>query len=196
VYGVIRLFFELGFLPGSRGRNLYGEALGDISDEEPTVQGPTLAVWNNDKAPETPFAEPEPRLEPPPPDLPVDGWIGAPFSLHAPQEEPPPPAENVTPEPTEAHALVDPIKPEAAAAPALEHPIMDWGKSYKADLNWPEFRTDESKIEPMVGHEPLSESPSQPPESSLVWAAAPSHQAFDALGPLTLEPANDLHERL
>jgi hypothetical protein len=105
-------------------------------------------------------------------------------------------------------ALEDVTEPVAATAPQFVHPIMDWGKSYQADLNWPEFQDHASSDEHVHGALPAFAEPPQERDNSglalhqpaalapLAWTPAPSHETYDELGPLILEPANDPHERL
>jgi uncharacterized membrane protein YhaH (DUF805 family) len=212
VYGVVRLIYELGFLPGSPRRNAYGEAPSYIGDEDaPLNEGPQLTVWTATEPPETPFARHEPRLQPPPPDLPIDGPIHP--VAHEPQDldlaahvEEPHEAELSEPAPPSAESEVE--ESAAAGKPEFVHPIMDWGKSYQADLNWPEFEDHPSSFQEHVpdalkglderplAMETLSAPLHQPAMfPPLAWTPAPSHEAYAELGPLTLQPANDPHER-
>jgi uncharacterized membrane protein YhaH (DUF805 family) len=196
VYGVVRMIFELGFLPGSPRRNAYGEAQGYVGYDEPAPdEGPRLFVWSATEPPETPFAEPQARIEPPPPDLPVDGPVHAPTDAH--MHEPPEPVESAAETVTPPLGLEEPVEPSPepeAAAPAFVHPIMDWGKTYQADLTWPEFQPAGPDIEPTL--EPRAPAQIHPPATPLAWTPAPAQEAFAELEALTLEPANDLHERL
>jgi uncharacterized membrane protein YhaH (DUF805 family) len=186
VYGVARLLFELGFRAGSPRRNRYGEAAGSVVGDKPAkAVGPIQSVWTTVEPSQMLSAQPEPQVEPPLADA-----ITREPSVEA---------------PLEVTRTIEPAQqPDPVAKPRLVHPIMDWGKNYRADLNWPEFQPLSRAVGPAparvetlaaVAEIPPGEDSNAHEEPPLTWTPAPSHEPYAELGPLTPEPANDLHVR-
>ncbi len=134
VYGLARLVMDLGFLEGSSGANRFGEGASIVRrPQRRQVYRPVVLDM------ETPAHVQETEVEP----LPDPALAAAPLSSDAAlsfdvvQSDVAEGPSEAGVEPEQAHREVSDVQPVDSSNPV--HPLMAWGKTYRADLHWPEF---------------------------------------------------------
>ena len=123
VYGLARLIMDLGFQAGSSRRNRFGEGANFVGNRKAAhIDRPVvLALETAEVAQASVFERPS--------DDPSE------------QQGPPDGAQPVgVAEPEVFQPQTTPVEFESVPERDPVHPLMLWGKTYKADLNWPEFQ--------------------------------------------------------
>lgn len=117
VYGLARLIMDLGFLAGSSRRNRFGEGVAFVGNPQP--ERPAVLALETVEPLQTSLVELNPVS-----DLVIETGLadGAAATGHATSDTP-----------RDHPGLASEPRPEFA------HPLMLWGKTYRADLSWPEF---------------------------------------------------------
>ncbi len=178
--GIAWLFVELGFLPGDRRRNRFGEPAGTVPSQPQEPRPLNLSPIEAEPAPVVEASHPEPLAPPAPvhepapvsvpslhpalavaayhPDL---SWPEFASGAAPAAAEPAHEAPIETAEPPPVEVTVQPPSPRAS----FTHPaILVAARTYRPDLSWPEFGGPRKS--------PASAPPETSDSSSPVWVSA------------------------
>ncbi len=129
VYGLARLIMDLGFLVGSSRRNRFGEGVAFVGNPQP--ERPAVLALETVEPLQASSFEPNPVHD-------VTTQTVLPDAAAA--------TGHATSDAPEDHP--GSAEPEPEHRPELAHPLMLWGKTYRADLSWPEFHAFSSLLPP------------------------------------------------
>lgn len=192
VYGPARLVMDLGFLEGSSGANRYGEGASIVRrPHRRPIDRPAVLNLEVAEPVQGSLFEPVPMPELAAASLSSDNALLF-EGLQSDSAEGAPPLVAETGE-----ALAEGADAEPAESLDEVHPLMAWGKTYRADLNWPEFQALSSPglldgILTQTAAEPsedLAAGKANEPTIDVLPAHEPQTPAADELAP-PLAPAD------